>query len=263
MSGIVKTFPGVRALDGVDLEVRAGEVHCLLGQNGAGKSTLIKVLAGAHQPDEGEIIWRGRPTTLGSPVAALQPRHRDDVPGAGPRRRPLGGGEHLPRPRARDVRLPAAARGCATRPATLMRRLGHPEIPPGREVGLLSAAGQQLVSMARALVHDARLIVMDEPTAALAADEVDNLFRIVEELTAEGVAVVYISHRLEEIRRIGAPGHRAQGRPHGRDRTSTRATRPTDRAGEPHVRPHGGDRVPAAARCPLWTRRTRCCGSRG
>jgi ribose transport system ATP-binding protein len=84
-----------------------------------------------------------------------------------------------------------------------MRRLGHPEIPPNREVGLLSAAGQQLVSMARALVHDARLIVMDEPTAALAADEVDNLFRVVGDLTDDGVAVVYISHRLEEIRRIG------------------------------------------------------------
>ena len=77
MSGIVKTFPGVRALDGVDLEVRAGEVHCLLGQNGAGKSTLIKVLAGAHQPDSGEIIWQGEPSTLGSPVAALRIGQRD------------------------------------------------------------------------------------------------------------------------------------------------------------------------------------------
>ncbi|MDX6211918.1 MAG: ribose transport system ATP-binding protein, partial [Frankiales bacterium] len=72
MTGIVKTFPGVRALDGVDLEVRAGEVHCLLGQNGAGKSTLIKVLAGAHQPDEGTIRWRGETVTLGSPTAALK-----------------------------------------------------------------------------------------------------------------------------------------------------------------------------------------------
>src|SRR3954469_3523535 len=72
MRGIVKTFPGVRALDGVDLEVRAGEVHCLLGQNGAGKSTLIKVLSGAHQPDAGEIHWAGEPVTLASPVAALR-----------------------------------------------------------------------------------------------------------------------------------------------------------------------------------------------
>src|SRR5918912_4487575 len=72
MRGIVKQFPGVRALDGVDLDVRAGEVHCLLGQNGAGKSTLIKVLSGAHQPDAGSIVWCGRPTTLVSPVAALR-----------------------------------------------------------------------------------------------------------------------------------------------------------------------------------------------
>src|SRR5450432_2827181 len=72
MTGIVKEFPGIRALDGVDLEVRASEVHCLLGQNGAGKSTLIKVLAGAHQPDEGTIRWRGERVSLGSPIAALK-----------------------------------------------------------------------------------------------------------------------------------------------------------------------------------------------
>ncbi|HTF09733.1 MAG TPA: ATP-binding cassette domain-containing protein, partial [Asanoa sp.] len=72
LTEVVKTFPGVRALDGVQLEVRAGEVHCLLGQNGAGKSTLIKVLSGAHQPDEGLIVWKGKPATLGSPVAALR-----------------------------------------------------------------------------------------------------------------------------------------------------------------------------------------------
>lgn len=72
MSGITKSFPGVRALDGVDLEVQAGEVHCLLGQNGAGKSTLIKVLAGAHQPDGGEITWRGAPVALKSPIAAMR-----------------------------------------------------------------------------------------------------------------------------------------------------------------------------------------------
>jgi ribose transport system ATP-binding protein len=71
MHGIVKQFPGVRALDGVDLDVRPGEVHCLLGQNGAGKSTLIKVLAGAHQPDAGTIRWRGEPVTLGNPQAAM------------------------------------------------------------------------------------------------------------------------------------------------------------------------------------------------
>ncbi|MFC6089871.1 sugar ABC transporter ATP-binding protein [Saccharothrix lopnurensis] len=203
MTGIGKTFPGVRALDGVDLEVAEGEVHCLLGQNGAGKSTLIKVLAGAHQPDQGEITWRGRPTTLSSPVAALRLgvatmyQELDLVPGISVAENVLLGHE----PNRFGFTSGRAAR---QRTRALMARLGHPEIDPDREVGSLSAAGQQLVSMARALAHDARLIVMDEPTAALAADEVDNLFRIVAELTADGVAVLYISHRLEEIRRIGS-----------------------------------------------------------
>ncbi|MER7192103.1 sugar ABC transporter ATP-binding protein [Streptomyces flaveolus] len=203
MSGITKSFPGVRALDGVDLDVQAGEVHCLLGQNGAGKSTLIKVLAGAHQPDGGEITWRGEPVTLGSPIAAMRLgiatiyQELDLIEGLSVAENVFLGHE------------PTAAgfvvRGSAARTATadLLKRLGHPEIDPARLVGDLSAAQQQIVSMARALSHDVRLIVMDEPSAALDPDEVDNLFRIVGDLTADGVAVVYISHRLEEIRRIG------------------------------------------------------------
>ncbi|WP_199430595.1 sugar ABC transporter ATP-binding protein [Qaidamihabitans albus] len=202
MQGIVKLFPGVRALDGVDLEVREGEVHCLLGQNGAGKSTLIKTLAGAHQPDAGEIIWQGERVALSSPVAALKLgiatmyQELDLIPTLSVAENIFLGHE-----RARyGFSRPAAARAEAS---ALLTRLGHPEISPDTEVGKLSAAGQQLVSMARALAHDAKLIVADEPTAALASDEVDNLFRIIEELTAEGVAVVYISHRMEEIRRVG------------------------------------------------------------
>ncbi|MDH6629722.1 ribose transport system ATP-binding protein [Streptomyces sp. LBL] len=203
MSGITKSFPGVRALDGVDLDVLAGEVHCLLGQNGAGKSTLIKVLAGAHQPDTGTIRWRGEDVTLRSPIAAMRL-------GIATIYQELDLVEHLSV--AENVHLghePTAAgfivRGKTARSSTaaLLRRLGHPEIDPGRLVGELSAAQQQIVSMARALSHDVRLIVMDEPSAALDPDEVDNLFRIVGDLTADGVAVVYISHRLEEIRRIG------------------------------------------------------------
>ncbi|WP_406005854.1 sugar ABC transporter ATP-binding protein [Streptomyces sp. NBC_00637] len=203
MSGITKSFPGVRALDGVDLAVQAGEVHCLLGQNGAGKSTLIKVLAGAQEPDDGVIRWQGDPVTLRSPIAAMRL-------GIATIYQELDLVEHLSV--AENVHLghePTAAgfvvRGKAARAATsaLMRRLGHPEIEPARLVGELSAAQQQIVSMARALSHDVRLIVMDEPSAALDPDEVDNLFRIVGDLTADGVAVVYISHRLEEIRRIG------------------------------------------------------------
>ncbi|AZM56722.1 sugar ABC transporter ATP-binding protein [Streptomyces sp. WAC 01529] len=203
MSGITKSFPGVRALDGVDLQVQAGEVHCLLGQNGAGKSTLIKVLAGAHQPDGGEIRWRGEPTALRSPLAAMRL-------GIATIYQELDLVEHLSV--AENIHLghePTTAgffvRGRAAKASTaaLLRRLGHAEIDPGRLVGDLSAAQRQIVSMARALSHEVRLIVMDEPSAALDPDEVDNLFRIVGDLTADGVAVVYISHRLEEIRRIG------------------------------------------------------------
>ena len=202
MRGIVKEFPGVRALDNVDLDVAAGEVHCLLGQNGAGKSTLIKVLAGAHRPDSGEIRWAGSPIVFGSPhdadAAGIATIHQelDLVPGLSVAENIVLGHE----PSRFGFSSPRAAENAAR---ALLRRLGHPEIPPRRELGRLSAAGQQIVSMARALSRDARLIVMDEPSAVLDADEVDNLFRVVRELTADGVAVVYISHRLEEIRRIG------------------------------------------------------------
>ncbi|MEU3795460.1 sugar ABC transporter ATP-binding protein [Streptomyces fructofermentans] len=203
MSGITKSFPGVRALDGVDLDVLSGEVHCLLGQNGAGKSTLIKVLAGAHQPDDGTIGWRGEQVTLRSPIAAMRLgiatiyQELDLVEGLSVAENVYLGHELTTAGfvvRGKDARTATAA---------LLKRLGHPEIDPARRVGELSAAQQQIVSMARALSHDVRLIVMDEPSAALDPDEVDNLFRIVGDLTAEGVAVVYISHRLEEIRRIG------------------------------------------------------------
>ncbi|GAA5134506.1 sugar ABC transporter ATP-binding protein [Pseudonocardia adelaidensis] len=202
MRGIVKQFPGVRALDGVDLDVAAGEVHCLLGQNGAGKSTLIKVLAGAHRPDAGEIVWAGRQVVFAAPQAADAAgiatiyQELDLVPGLSVAENIVLG--HEPS-RMGFSRLRAAEDTARA----LLRRLGHPEIPPRRELGRLSAAGQQVVSMARALARDARLIVMDEPSAVLDPEEVRNLFRVIRELTADGVAVVYISHRLEEIREIG------------------------------------------------------------
>ncbi|MER5635135.1 sugar ABC transporter ATP-binding protein [Streptomyces nitrosporeus] len=203
MSGITKSFPGVRALDGVDLKVEAGEVHCLLGQNGAGKSTLIKVLAGAHQPDSGTITWQGAPVRLSSPITAMRLgiatiyQELDLVEGMSVAENVFLGHEPV------SARFVVRARDARTGAAALLERLGHPEIDPAREVGELSAAHRQIVSMARALSHDVRLIVMDEPSAALDPDEVGNLFRIVDGLTADGVAVVYISHRLEEIRRIG------------------------------------------------------------
>jgi ribose transport system ATP-binding protein len=202
MLGIVKEFPGARALDGVDLDVLPGEVHCLLGQNGAGKSTLIKVLAGAHQPTAGEVLVDGRPVTIPHPVAALRLgvatmyQELDVVEGLTVAENVFLGHELAS---AGFSRRRAAHR----RTRELLARLGHLEISPSREVGRLSAAARQVVAMARALSHDARVIVMDEPSAVLDAEEVGNLFRVVRELTASGVAVVYISHRLEEIRAIG------------------------------------------------------------
>ncbi|MFI5706860.1 sugar ABC transporter ATP-binding protein [Kribbella sp. NPDC051620] len=202
MTGIVKEFPGVRALDGVDLDIRRGEVHCLLGQNGAGKSTLIRVLTGAHKPDAGTIHVNGRLVSLSTPadsmalgIAAIY-QELDLVPDLTVAENVFLGHE--------PARFGLTRRHEAnTKARELLKGLGHGEIPPGRTVGLLSAAGQQVVSMARALSRKARLIVMDEPSAVLDSEEVDNLFRVIRDLTSQGVAIVYISHRLEEIREIG------------------------------------------------------------
>ncbi|MFC0098915.1 sugar ABC transporter ATP-binding protein [Micromonospora marina] len=202
LTDVVKTFPGVRALDGVQLAVRAGEVHCLLGQNGAGKSTLIKVLAGVHRPDSGTVEWRGEPVTFANPQAAMRAgiatiyQELDLVEDLSVAENAFLG--HEPR------RFGFVQRGhMARRTRQIFGRLGHAEIPPNRMVRSLPAAAKQVVSMARALSHEARLIIMDEPSAVLAHDEVGNLFRIIRELTAQGIAVIYISHRLEEIREIG------------------------------------------------------------
>ena len=202
MRGIEKSFGPVRALKGVDLDVRVGEVHCVLGQNGAGKSTLIKTLAGAHQPTAGTILWDGQPTVISDPTAALalgiatMYQELDVVDGL-----TVAENIFLGHERATGGVL---RRGEAAREArALLERLGHGEIPPNREVGELSAAHKQVVSLARALSRNARLVIMDEPSAVLDSEEVKNLFRVIEELTAQGIAVIYISHRLEEIRQIG------------------------------------------------------------
>ena len=142
MRDIVKVFPGVRALDGVELQVRAGEVHCLLGQNGAGKSTLIKVLAGAHSVDAGEVLWEGRPAALSSPVAALKQ-------GIATIYQELDLVDWLSVAENIFLGHELATAGFSQRAATrrrareLLTRLGHPDISPSREVGSLSAAGDK------------------------------------------------------------------------------------------------------------------------
>ncbi|SDO20477.1 monosaccharide ABC transporter ATP-binding protein, CUT2 family [Nakamurella panacisegetis] len=202
MTGIVKSFAGVRALDGVDLEVLPGEVHCLLGQNGAGKSTLIKVMAGVHRPDEGTMIWRGERVSFNSPAAAVKLgvatmyQELDLVDGLSVAENIFLGHEHSIAGFTRRAAAAADAR-------QMLVRLGHPEVDPHAEVRTLSMAQKQVVSMARALSHDVRMMIMDEPSAVLDPEEVESLFRLVGDLRREGVAVVYISHRLEEIQRIG------------------------------------------------------------
>ncbi len=200
--GVTKAFAGVQALKGVDLDIRAGEVHCILGQNGAGKSTLIKLLAGVYTPDEGEIRWQGEPVTIPNPVAAISMgiatmyQELDVVDGLSIAENIFLGHEFATAGVMQGGRTNREARA-------LLTRLGHGDLDPGREVATLSAANKQIVSMARALSHDTKLIIMDEPSAVLDSEEVKNLFRVVRELTASGIAVVYISHRLEEIRQIG------------------------------------------------------------
>lgn len=202
ISGVTKSFAGVQALKGVDLDVRAGEVHCVLGQNGAGKSTLIKVLSGAHQPDSGTIAWNGEETTIRNPIEALKLgiatmyQELDVVDGL-----TIAENIFLGHELASAGLLHVAATN--RKASELLSRLGHGDLSPTRELGTLSAANKQIVSMARALSHDIKLIIMDEPSAVLDSEEVKKLFAVVRELTAQGIAVIYISHRLEEIREIG------------------------------------------------------------
>jgi len=200
--GVTKAFAGVQALRGVDLDVRAGEVHCILGQNGAGKSTLIKMLAGVHQPDDGTIEWGGEQVSISDPQAALtlgiatMYQELDVVDG-------LTIAENIFLGHELD-RGGFTRRSESTRLARqLLTRLGHGSLSPNLEVGGLSAANKQIVSMARALSYDIKLIIMDEPSAVLDTEEVKNLFHVVHELTSAGIAVVYITHRLEEVRQIG------------------------------------------------------------
>ncbi|GAC1585168.1 MAG: sugar ABC transporter ATP-binding protein [Candidatus Velthaea sp.] len=200
MSGIVKTFPGVRALDGVSFEIERGEVHALVGENGAGKSTLMKILAGAYIADEGVISVEDRAVSINGPKAAenlgigMIYQEFNLVPDLGVIENITLGIEPV-----RGIFLdPKAA---ASEAAQVMAELGI-VLPLDRTARRLSVAQQQMVEIAKCLVRKARIIVMDEPTAALTEREIDALFALIAKLKAQGVAFVYISHRLEELPRI-------------------------------------------------------------
>jgi ribose transport system ATP-binding protein len=200
--GIQKQYPGVLALKGVDFDVRAGEVHCLLGPNGAGKSTLIKCVSGVVAPTEGEIRVDGEVLPVGEPSESM-------ARGVGTIYQELDLVEDLRvaesvflghEPRRLGLLDRARMRAETT---ALLERLGHGDIKPDMFVRLLRPAGQQVVSIARALSRDVKLLIMDEPSSILDDSEVEILFGVVRRLAADGVGVIYISHRLDEIRRIG------------------------------------------------------------
>jgi len=201
MKRIGKTFPGVRALEGVDLDVLPGEVHALIGENGAGKTTLIRVLGGIHQPDGGEIVLRGKPVHIPTPRRARElgiAIIHQELNQIGP----LSVAENLfmgdePRRWGWFVDW-EALRG---RARALLAGLGV-DVDPRARVDQLGVAQRQTVEIARALSLNAEILVMDEPTAALTLEEVERLFGVIAGLRARGVAVIYVSHRLEEIFRI-------------------------------------------------------------
>ncbi|MDR1613889.1 MAG: sugar ABC transporter ATP-binding protein [Planctomycetota bacterium] len=199
MSGIIKEFPGVKALDNMSIKVRPGTVHVLVGENGAGKSTLMKVLSGAYSIDAGRIVFNGRElhdqNTADALNAGISMIHQELSP-------------------IRDMtiaenvflgREPMKMRGFFIDFDALYRNtrdlFGHLGIKydPGAKMRTLSVAGMQLVEIAKAISRDASLIIMDEPTSALTENEVEVLFRQIAELKTRGVAIIYITHKMDEI----------------------------------------------------------------
>ncbi len=202
LRGIRKSYPGVVALDGVDLTLHRGEVHVLLGENGAGKSTLMKIISGAVARDAGEILIDGRPAELRGPRDAqargigIIYQEFNLIPHLTAAENIFLGREPRLAPGIIDQRALRAAAG------RILGELGV-AIEPGAVVGRLSVAQQQMVEVAKALSLDARVLIMDEPTSALTEQEIRELFATIARLKARGVALVYISHRMEELFAIG------------------------------------------------------------
>jgi ribose transport system ATP-binding protein len=195
-----KSFPGVQALSKVSLDVRTGEIHAVMGENGAGKSTLMKVLAGIYSPDGGQIILDGAPVRFENPLKALQRgisliNQELNIAGNISVAENIFMGSELRRlgfTRKKEMRR---------RSRELLDLLGAP-FDPATRASSLSIAERQQIEIARALVHNSRVIIMDEPTAALSENETERLFELVLSLKKQGISIVYISHRINEIYRI-------------------------------------------------------------
>jgi rhamnose transport system ATP-binding protein len=201
VTGLSKSFPGVRALHNVSFELNAGEVTAIVGENGAGKSTVVKILTGIYKPDSGEIAVDGKPQQFSSPrdswAAGISAIHQETVMFD-----ELSVAEnifmgHMPLKASGLVDWPQMRQ----RAQELLKRIDA-DFSPDAKLKQLSVAQKHLVEITRALSHDASVIIMDEPTAALSRNEIDDLFRIIAQLKAEGHAIVLISHKFDEIFRI-------------------------------------------------------------
>src|SRR5436190_12370436 len=201
MRGITKRFPGVLANDGVDFEAAAGEVHALLGENGAGKSTLSNILTGLYRPDEGEIRLHGEPVEFHSPrdaidagVAMVHQHFRLVTPFTVAENVALGdhgeGSSLLVHPRSIERRV-----------VELSERYGL-HVDPRARIWQLSLGEQQRVEILKALYRDARILILDEPTAVLTPQEAGVLFETLREMAAEGRTVIFISHKLHEVEAV-------------------------------------------------------------
>ncbi|WP_307070932.1 sugar ABC transporter ATP-binding protein [Streptomyces sp. B3I8] len=196
--GLSKTFPGVRALDGVDLVLHPGEVHALIGENGAGKSTLIKVLTGVYRPDAGTVEFQGRQVSFGTPLEAQKAgistiyQEVNLIPLLSVARNLFLGRE----PRTRLGLLDFAR---MNREAEETLRTYGVRVDVRQSLRTLGVGAQQMVALARAVATDARVVIMDEPTSSLEPREVETLFSVIRRLRDSGIAVVYVSHRLDEL----------------------------------------------------------------
>ncbi|MBK5109224.1 MAG: sugar ABC transporter ATP-binding protein, partial [Anaerolineales bacterium] len=200
VKGLTRRFPGVLALNQVDLDVRVGEIHALVGENGAGKSTMINILAGVLQPSGGEVFMDGDHIAFHNPVDAQHAgisvifQEFNLIPH-------LSVAENIFINREPTRYGVIDRKVMNQRSVEVLERL-EIDIDPRQPVSSLSVAQQQLVEIARALTFDARVIVMDEPTAALSEREVDSLLEIVHSLARNDVSIIYVSHKLEEVFRV-------------------------------------------------------------
>jgi len=198
MTGISKTFPGVKALDDVSIEVMPGEIHALVGENGAGKSTLMNLLAGVHQPDSGTIELDGEAVEIpaesaaGAHGVAMVHQEQSLVPRLTIAENIFGG--HPPVGRFGSI----DRRAMVAQSVEVLGRLGLP-VAPDRLVSSLSLAQAQIVEIAKAVTRPLRVLILDEPTASLSPEEGQHLFRVMRALAADGVAIIYVSHRLAEV----------------------------------------------------------------